>query len=264
MTGQWLGDYQLQGLLGVGGMAEVYRARDAVINREVAVKVLPLALATDPSYVERFRNEAQAVGALNHPNIVPVHHFGEQGPLLYLVMPLMKESLRDRLLRGVPLPVEEAVQIAVQILSGLSAAHAQGVVHRDVKPENILLDEYGVAKLTDFGIARRITIRRASGGPTLAGTGLPVGTPQYMAPEQLRGDDLDQRTDVYALGAVLYETVTGVAPHVADSPFEVASLALSATIVPPSQRNPQVWPELEQVMLKALAREATNRYPDMR
>jgi serine/threonine protein kinase len=241
-------------------MAEIYRARDAVINREVAVKVLPLALAADPNYVERFRNEAQAVGALNHPNIVSVHHFGEQGPYLYLVMPLMKESLRDRLLRGVPLPVTEAVQITVQILSGLAAAHAQGVVHRDVKPENILLDDNGVAKLTDFGIARRLTIRRASGGPTLAGTGLPVGTPQYMAPEQLRGDELDQRADIYALGSVLYEMLTGQPPHVADTPYEVASLVLTAPIAPPSSRNPAIWPELAHVMLKALDRKPADRY----
>jgi serine/threonine protein kinase len=260
LTGQWLGDYQLQEVLGIGGTAEVYQARDAVINRDVAVKVLPLALAADPSYVERFRNEAQAVGALNHPNIVPIHHFGEQGPYLYLVMPLMKESLRDRLLRGAPLSVEEAVQIAVQILSGLGAAHAQGVVHRDVKPENILLDENGVAKLTDFGIARRITIQRASGGPTLAGTGLPVGTPQYMAPEQLRGEDLDQRADIYALGSVLYEMLTGLPPHIADTPYEVASLVLTTDAAPPSTRNQEIWPELEQVMLKALSRKRDDRY----
>ena len=242
-------------------MAEVYQARDAVIKREVAVKVLPLALAADPSYVERFRNEAQAVGALNHPNIVSVHSFGEQGPFLYLVMPLMKESLRDRLLRGVPLPVDEAVQIAVQILSGLGAAHAQGVVHRDVKPENILLDDNGVAKLTDFGIARRITIQRASGGPTLAGTGLPVGTPQYMAPEQLRGEELDQRADIYALGSVLYEMLTGLPPHIADTPYEVASLVLTAPMLRllPA-RNPAIWPELEQVMLTALSRKPADRY----
>jgi serine/threonine protein kinase len=260
LIGQWLGDYQLQGVLGVGGMAEVYQARDAVLDREVAVKVLPLALAADPSYVERFRNEAHAVGALNHPNIVPIHHFGEQGPYLYLVMPLMKESLRDRLQRSVPLPVEEAVQIAVQVLSGLGAAHAHGVVHRDVKPENILLDENGVAKLTDFGIARRITIRRASGGPTLAGTGLPVGTPHYMAPEQLRGEDLDQRADIYALGSVLYEMLTGLPPHIADTPYEVASLVLTAPIAPPSQRNPAIWPELEQALLRSLNRKPDERY----
>jgi serine/threonine protein kinase len=260
LTGEWLGDYQLQGVLGIGGMAEVYQARDVMLNREVAVKVLPPALAADPSYVERFRNEAQAVGALNHPNIVPVLVFREQGPYLYLVMPLIKESLRDRLTGGVPLPVADAVQIAVQILSGLGAAHTQGVVHRDVKPENILLDENGVAKLTDFGIARRITIRRASGGPTLAGTGLPVGTPQYMAPEQLRGEDLDQRADIYALGSVLYEMLTGLSPHVADTPYEVASLVLTAPIVEPSSRNPKIWPELEQVMLKALSRKREDRY----
>ena len=172
----------------------------------------------------------------------------------------MKESLRDRLLRGVPLPVEEAVQIAVQILSGLGAAHAHGVVHRDVKPENILLDDNGVAKLTDFGIARRITIQRASGGPTLAGTGLPVGTPQYMAPEQLRGEDLDQRADIYALGSVLYEMLTGLPPHIADTPYEVASLVLTTDAAPPTTRNPAIWPELEQVMLTALSRKPADRY----
>ena len=260
LIGQWLGEYQLHTLLGVGGMAEVYQARDAALGREVAVKVLPLALAADPTFVERFRNEARAVGALNHPNIVPVHSFGEQGPLLYLVMPLMKESLRNRLQRGFSVPVAEAVRISVQILDGLSAAHAQGVVHRDVKPENILLDEHGVAKLTDFGIARRITIPRASGGPTLAGTGLPAGTPQYMAPEQLRGEEVDQRADVYSLAAVLYEMLTGMAPHVAETPYKVASLVLTAPIVAPSLINEAISSELEQVMLKALSRTAVDRY----
>ena len=134
------------------------------------------------------------------------------------------------------------------------------MVHRDVKPENILLDDNGVAKLTDFGIARRITIQRASGGPTLAGTGLPVGTPQYMAPEQLRGEEVDQRADIYALGSVLYEMLTGLPPHIADTPYEVASLVLSAPIAPPASRNPAIWPELEQVMLKALSRKPVDRY----
>jgi serine/threonine protein kinase len=260
LIGQWLGEYQLQGLLGVGGMAEVYWARDAVLGRVVAVKVLPLALAADPSYVERFRNEALAVGALNHPNIVPIHVFAEQGPYLYLVMPLIKESLRERLRRGAPLPIADAVQIAVQILSGLGAAHAHGILHRDVKPENILLGEHGVAMLTDFGIARRVTVRGVTGDPTLAGTGLPVGTPQYMAPEQLSGEDLDQRADIYALGAVLYEMLTGQPPHIADNLFEVASLVLSAPIAAPSSRNMEIWPELEQALLKALSRKPADRY----
>jgi len=260
LIGQWLGEYQLQELLGIGGMAEVYQARDAILGRKVAVKVLPPALAADPSYVERFRNEAREVGALNHPNIVPIHLFAEQGPYLYLVMPLIKESLRDRLLRGAPLPIADAAQIAVQILSGLSAAHAHGIVHRDVKPENILLDEHGVAMLTDFGIARRVAFRRVTGAPTLASTGLPVGTPQYMAPEQLRGEDLDQRADIYALGSVLYETLTGQTPHSADTPYKVASLVLTAPIAAPSSRNPEIWPELEQALLKALSRKRDDRY----
>jgi len=260
LIGQWLGDYQLQALLGVGGMAEVYRARDAALGRDVAVKVLPLDLAADPAYVERFRKEAREIGALNHPNLVPVYLFDEQGPYLYLVMPLMKESLRDRLRRETPLPVVEAIEIMAQILSGLAVAHGHGVVHRDVKPENILLDGTGVAMLTDFGIARRVTVEHA-GGPTLAGTGLPVGTPQYMSPEQLRGEDLDQRADIYSAAAVLYETLTGRPPHVADSPYRVASRVLTAPIVAPSQRNPEVWPELEQAILKALSRNRDDRFP---
>ncbi|HEV2460086.1 MAG TPA: serine/threonine-protein kinase, partial [Ktedonobacterales bacterium] len=147
----------------------------------------------------------------------------------------------------------------------LEAAHTLGLVHRDVKPENILLDAEGNALLTDFGIARPLTALRQVGvARTLAQTGMPIGTPEYMAPEQLRGvSPLDQRVDVYALGAVLYELLTGTPPHEAASPFEVAALALSAPIVPPSQRNPEIWPALDQVVLKALAREATNRYPDM-
>ena len=260
LLGQWLGEFHLHSLLGVGGMAEVYQAHDDVLGREVAVKVLPLALAADPAYVKRFRYEARAVGALNHPNIVPVHSFGEQGPYLYLVMPLLKESLRDRLRRGVPLPLEEATQIAVQTLSGLGAAHAQGVVHRDVKPDNILLDDSGVARLTDFGIARPVEIKKEQDGPTLAGTGLPVGTPQYMAPEQLRGEDLDQRVDIYSLAAVLYEMLTGAPPHVGDTPYKVASLVLTAAIVPPSLINPKIGPDLEEVIMRALSREAVDRY----
>jgi serine/threonine-protein kinase len=233
------------------------------LEREVAVKVLPASLATDAEYVRRFRDEAKQVAALHHPHIMPIYAVGEERGHSYFVMPVLQGSLRDLLRQQDRLPPSAAVRITQQIASALEAAHALGLIHRDVKPGNILLDPDGNALLTDFGIARPVTTRQGLEGPTLAGTGLPVGTPQYMAPEQLRGEDLDQRVDVYALGAVLYESLTGVAPHVADSPFEVAALALSAPILPPSQRNPQVWPELEQVVLKALARQATERYPDM-
>jgi serine/threonine protein kinase len=263
LIGVSLGEYRLRSVLGVGGMATVYRALDVALEREVAVKVLPASLASDEEYVRRFRDEAKQVAALHHPHIVPIYAVGEEHGHSYYVMPVLHASLRDLLEQQGHLPPDVAVRLAQQIASALGAAHELGLVHRDVKPGNILLDADGNGLLTDFGIARRLARQQGGNGPTLAGTGLPVGTPQYMSPEQLRGEDLDQRTDVYALGAVLYESLTGVAPHVAGSPFEVAALALSAPIVRPAQRNPQVWPELEQVVVKALAREATNRYPNM-
>ncbi|HEX6797483.1 MAG TPA: serine/threonine-protein kinase [Ktedonobacterales bacterium] len=264
LTGRTLGHYVLGPLLGTGGMAEVYRARDTRLRREVAVKVLPPTLAADPSYVTRFRSEAQRVAALRHANIVPVYEFGEQDGLLYLVMPLVPGSLRDSLLRSGTLRTADALAVAIQVASALEAAHAQGIVHRDVKPENILLDRDGHALLTDFGIARELAfLRRAGAVQTLAATGLPVGTPEYMAPEQLRNGPIDQRADVYALGAVLYELLCGVAPHEAGTPYEVAALALTEPIVPPSEHNPKIWPELDDVLLKALASDADERYPSV-
>jgi serine/threonine protein kinase len=264
LIGRSLGEYVLRSVLGIGGMAAVYRALDRALEREVAVKVLPASLVADEDYVQRFREEAKRVAALKHPHIVPIYAFGEERGRLYHVMPLLHGSLRDRLQQEGHLPPDEAVPLVQQIASALEAAHALGLVHRDVKPENILLDAEGNALLTDFGIARPLSALRQVGvARTLARTGMPIGTPEYMAPEQLRGSPLDQRVDVYALGAVLYEVLTGTPPHEAASPFEVAALAISAPILAPSQRNPQVWPALEQVMLKALAREPANRYPDM-
>jgi serine/threonine-protein kinase len=260
-----LGGYRLRALLGTGGMAEVYRALDPRLGREVAVKVLPAPLAADPNYVARFRDEARRVAALNHPHIVPVYHYGEDGGLLFLVMPILRESLRDRLGRERVLPPAEAGRIAVEIASALEAAHDRGLVHRDVKPENILLDTKGRALLTDFGIAREMSFLRRPGAiQTLAATGLPVGTPEYMAPEQLRGGAADQRADIYGLGAVLYEMLTGVVPHEAETPYEVAALVLTAPLARPSFHNQNISPALENVIMKALAKNANDRYPDAR
>lgn len=266
LTGMRLGDYELRDMLGVGGMAEVYRAYDAGLERDVAVKVLSGPLATDVGYVRRFRDEARRVAALSHPHIVPIYAFGEEPErgLLYLVMPVVPGSLRDHLMRVGRLPTHEAVELVYQVASALEAAHAAGFVHRDVKPENILLDAQGQALLTDFGIAREVTaLRQAGSMRTLSATGLPVGTPEYMAPEQLRGESADQRVDVYALGAVLYELLTGTVPHEAPTPYEVAALALMAPLTPPSTRNPQVGRAVEQVVIRALARSPGERYPDV-
>jgi serine/threonine protein kinase len=262
LAGRTLGHYLLLSLIGTGGMAEVYRARDTRLPREVALKILPATLASDPVYVQRFRSEARRVAKLRHPNIVPVYEFGEHDGLLFLVMPLLEESLRDHLARhDGHLTTQEALDIAVQVAEALETAHVHGIVHRDVKPENVLLDPDGRALLTDFGIARELAfLRRPGSVQTLAATGLPVGTPEYMAPEQLRGGPVDQRADVYALGAVLYEMLTGRAPHEAATPYEVAALSLTAPIVPPSRLNPDVWPQLEAVIMRALAHDSDQRY----
>ncbi len=269
LQGQQLGVFVLQSLLGSGGMAEVYRAFDPRLNRMVAVKVLPPILAADPNYVARFRTEARRVAALNHPHIVPVYHYGEEmvkrQRLLYQVMPILRESLRDRLDREGTLPLVEAGRIVVEIASALEAAHEMGLVHRDVKPENILLDQKGKAMLTDFGIAREaMFLRRPGMMQTLAATGLPVGTPEYMAPEQLRNGPVDQRADIYGLGTVLYELLTGVVPHEAETPYEVAALVLTAPLIPPSKHNPNISRKLEATVMRALARDPEDRFPDAR
>lgn len=265
LIGQTLGGYQLLSLLGAGGMAEVYLAKDPKLGREVAVKVLPASLALDAGYVERFRDEARRVAALSHPNIVPVYYYGEERGLLFLVMPVLRESLRERMEREGALPVSDAARYVVQIAAALDAAHAQGLVHRDVKPENILLNTEGKALLTDFGIAREASFLKQTGANrTLASTGLPVGTPEYMAPEQLRAGLVDQRADIYALGAVFYELLTGTVPHDAPTPYEVAALVLTAPLTPPSKRNRIIWPELERVVMKALSSDPNDRYPSTR
>jgi serine/threonine-protein kinase len=246
-------------------MAEVYRGRDRALGREVAVKVLPPSLASDAGYVRRFREEARWVAALDHPNIVPVYQYGEQQGLLFIVMPLLHESLREKLGRLGRLPAGDAMHLVVQVAAALDAAHTQGIIHRDVKPENILLNPEGRALLTDFGIAREATaLRDPQVARTLSPTGLPVGTPEYMAPEQLRMLAVDARADIYALGAVLYEMLTGRAPHEAPTAYEVAALVLTAPLMPPSAHTAEIWPELEAVVVTALASAPENRFPDMR
>ena len=265
LIGQHIAGYHITAVLGIGGMAKVYRAEDRELNRDVAIKVLSGPLATDESYLERFRSEARRVAALNHPNIVPIYQFGEDRGTLFIVMPIMAGSLRDRLEREHILPLTQAVQLVTQIAAALQAAHSQGLVHRDVKPENILLNERGVAYLTDFGIAREAkALRQSATKRTLSPSGLPVGTPEYMSPEQLQGGAVDHRADIYALGAVCYELMTGTSPFAAATPYSVAIRALSEAPIPPSQLNSAVPPQLESVVLRALATNPDDRYQDMK
>lgn len=262
LSGERVGDYQLGELLGVGGMAEVYQAEDLVLQRWVAVKVLAAHLADDPEYADRFRAEARRVGALSHPHLVPVYQAGEaevRGKrLLYLVMPLLQESLRDLRRREGKLSAAEAAWLVLQVADGLEVAHQSGIVHRDVKPGNVLLDMEGHTLLADFGIARELYDTSPGVAPTQSG--LILGTPEYMAPEQLCGESLDQRADVYSLGAVFYELLTGQLAFIGATPYDLAAHALHAPLIPPSILEPGIAPALERVVLTALARDRAERY----
>jgi serine/threonine-protein kinase len=209
--------------------------------------------------VARFKNEVVQVRKLAHPNIVPIESFGEDGPYFYFVMPLLDGSLRDSLIRQERVAPLAALRSAIQIAAALTAVHALGLIHRDIKPDNILL-RGDHALLTDFGIVRQVTFTNAGQPPTLAGSGLPIGTPQYMAPEQLAGRQVDHRADLYALGAVLYELLTGQPPHIADTPFTIASRVLNEPIRPPSTLNPAIPRDLDAVVMRALARDPADRY----
>lgn len=215
-SGSMLGPYRIETLLGRGGMGSVYRATQITLNRPVAIKVLARALADEPGFVERFRREAVLAANLKHPHIVTVHDFGEMNGLLYLVMEFVAGgTLKDR--PAGPMPVERAVQLVTQVASGLDYAHLAGVIHRDVKPANIMLDAPNFAKLGDFGIARL-----ADDSQHLTRTGTGIGTPEYMSPEQGEGlREIDGRSDIYSLGIVLYELLTGTVPFRSTSSFDV-------------------------------------------
>jgi eukaryotic-like serine/threonine-protein kinase len=249
------GRYEIQREVAQGGMAEVYLAHDQLLNRPVALKALFPEYAREPSFVERFRREAQAAANLNHPNIVAIHDWGQEEGTYFIVMEYVEgRSLRDLIRSEAPLDPSQASEITAETASALAFAHRSGVVHRDVKPGNVLLTRTGTVKVTDFGIAR------AGASDGLTQTGSVMGTATYFSPEQAQGLPVDGRSDVYALGVVLYEMVTGVAPFTGDSPVSVAYKHVREDVVPPSQRNPEIPPDLEQVIMTALAKNADERY----
>ena len=265
LTGKTLGNYQLRELVGVGGMAEVYRAYDLLLQREVAVKVLARALANDASYVEQFRSEGRRIAALSHAHLVSVLHAGEDmvdgQRLLYLVMPLLQESLEDVLRREGKLPPAKVAQLLRQVAEGLEAAHAAGLIHRDVKPGNVLLDATGSPVLADFGIAR--DVRQPTTGASAAGQPRQrFGTPEYMAPELLLGASFDPRTDIYSLGVMLYELLTGRLPFDSEQAYARSAQTNAPPPTPPSVYEPSIPPALEHVTLTALAHNPDERYPN--
>ena len=254
---QIFGDrYEVEGRIGAGGMAEVWRGHDRVLNRTVAIKTLLPQFARDASFVDRFRREAQAAARLNHPGIVSVYDSGTDGDTPYIVMEFIEgRTLADYLASGKTVPPMKAAEIAKDIAEALAVAHAQGVIHRDIKPANVMVTREGKVLVMDFGIARLI-----SGPETAPQTSAVLGTASYLSPEQAQGQPVDARTDIYALGVVLYEMLTGRPPFTGDSPMAIAYKQVNATPPAPSSANPDVPPELDAVVMRALSKNPANRY----
>jgi beta-lactam-binding protein with PASTA domain len=253
--------YELGEILGFGGMSEVHLARDLRLHRDVAVKVLRADLARDPSFYLRFRREAQNAAALNHPAIVAVYDTGEaatpRGPLPYIVMEYVDGvTLRDIVHNDGPMPPRRALEVIADACQALNFSHQHGIIHRDVKPANIMISRAGAVKVMDFGIARAL----ADSGNPVTQTAAVIGTAQYLSPEQARGEQVDARSDVYSLGCVLYEMLTGEPPFIGDTPVAVAYQHVREDPVAPSHKRQGISPELDAVVLKALAKNPDNRY----
>jgi len=251
--------YELEELVGTGGMSSVFRARDRQLERRVAIKILHQHYAEDPEYLERFRREARAVARLSHPNIVTVIDRGDDDGRQFIVFEHVEgENLKELVLRTGRLPVRRALELALAVADGLAFAHEHGLVHRDVKPQNVLLSSEGDVKVTDFGIARSLHVEQ---GVTQTGTVL--GTAEYLAPEQASGRPVSPATDVYSLGVVLWELLAGDAPFVGENFVAVALQHVNEP--PPSvhERRPDVSPRLEAAVDRALAKDPAHRFPSM-
>ncbi len=248
------GRYRIVRKLGSGGMADVYLAEDEELGRRVAVKILNDRHANDESFVERFRREAKNAAGLSHPNIVSIYDRGEAEGTYYIAMEYLDgRSLKELVVARGPLPTGDAIQFTRQVLGALRFAHRKGVVHRDIKPHNVMADADGRLKVTDFGIAR-------AGVSQMTEAGSIIGTAQYLSPEQARGAAVDQRSDLYSVGILLYEMLTGTVPFTGDSPVEIAMKHLSDTPRPPSLQRPEIPPDLDMVVLRALAKNPDDRF----
>jgi serine/threonine-protein kinase len=260
MVGEVLADrYELEELVGSGGMSSVFRAHDRLLDRKVALKVLHQQYSDDEEYVERFRREARAVAALSHPNIVTVIDRGEHEGRQFIVFEYVEgENLKRLIQRRGGAPVVTALELGMQIARGLSFAHQQGLVHRDVKPQNVLLNGDGQAKVTDFGIARSLDVKHG-----MTQTGTVLGTSDYIAPEQAQGQRVDAHTDVYSLGVVLYELLTSEVPFPGENFVAVAMRHINEPPPPIRDKRPDVPPRVEAAVRRAMAKEPEDRFASM-
>ncbi len=258
LAGQSLGGYQLEEEIGHGSMGVVYRGKQIALGREVAIKVLPMGLARDVSYIARFIREAQIIAGLNHPNIVHIYDAGQQNKLLYFVMEYIQgPTLSNLLYLDGTIPQHLALEYGAQIADALDAAYKErDVIHRDIKPENLMLNRWGKIKVMDFGLARATGHQPITVAKTL------VGSIYYASPEQVWGNTLDNRSDVYALGVVLYEMVTGQRPFTGRSMPELTQAIITGSAHSPTILNHEITPELEHIILTAMARDREERYED--
>lgn len=255
--GTRFGPYELRSLIGVGGMGEVYRAYDTVKGREVAVKLLRAEFAADPRFQERFRRESRVAARLQEPHVIPVHDFGDIDGVLYIDMRLVEgASLKDILRTDGPLDPRRTASIVAQVASALDAAHADGLVHRDIKPENVLISDDGEVKIADFGLVRAVAEAK------ITSTSVILGTAAYLSPEQVATGDADPRSDVYAVGILTFELLTGTTPFTGDSALAVAYQRMDHDVPPPSTRIAGVPRQFDDLVRRAATRDPAGRYAD--
>ena len=255
MIGQIVGNYKIEEKLGEGGMGAVYKGVDTMLDREVAIKALRPELASQTSVVERFRSEAVTLAKLNHPNIATLYTMFRQGEELYMVLEFVRgETLDGIMQRRGAMPAEEAIPVFCQVLDGIDHAHELGIVHRDIKPANMMLTEKGTLKVLDFGIARLL------GSARMTRAGNIIGTLEYMAPEQVKGAETDGRSDIYALGMMLYEVLTGQLPFQTENEFELMKLQTEVMPAPPREVNPNIPEEVEEAIMKAIQKNPDDRF----